>query len=60
MIINIFNVIGKENNQASDSDADREIPSFGLTDNAGNSVNLVSSNIRLPLDWDSSVCIGDR
>ena len=41
----IFNVIGKENNQTSVSDADRENPNLGSTDNAG---NLVSGIIRLP------------
>ena len=35
----IFNAIGKQNNQTSISDADREIPTLGSTDNAGNSVN---------------------
>ena len=33
----MFNVIGKKNNQTSVSDADREIPTLGSTDNAGNS-----------------------
>ena len=33
-----FNVIGKKNNQTSISDADREIPTLGLKDNAGNEV----------------------
>ena len=42
MINNNFNVIGKKNNQSSVSNADREIPNLGSTDNAGNSVNLVS------------------
>ena len=41
-----FTVIGKKNNQTLVSDADREIPTLGSTDNAGNSVNLVSSIIR--------------
>ena len=45
----IFNVMDKKNNQTSVSDADREIPTLGSTDNAGNSVNLVSGIIRLPL-----------
>ena len=57
---NNFNVIGKKNNQTSVSDADREIPALGSTDNAGNSVNLVSGIIRLPSGWDFSVCIGGR
>ena len=52
-----FNVIGKKNNQTSVSDADREIPTLGLTNNAGNSVNFVSGIIRLPLVLDFSVCI---
>ena len=43
-----FLIIGKKNNQTSASDADREIPILGSTDNAGNSVNLVSVIIRLP------------
>ena len=42
MINNNFNVIGKKNNQTSVSDADRQIPTLGSTDNAGNSVNFVS------------------
>ena len=48
----IFQRIGKKNNQSSVSDADREISTLGPTDNAGNSVNLVSSIIRLPSGWD--------
>ena len=53
IIVNIFFKfrffpIGKKNNQSSVSDADREIPSYGSTDNAGNNVNLVSGIIRLP------------
>ena len=55
----IFPVIGKKNNQSSVSDADREIPTFGSTDNAKNLVNLVSGFIRLPLGWDISVCVED-
>ena len=43
-----FNVIGKKNNQTSVSDAVREIPTLRATHNAGNSVNLVSSILRLP------------
>ena len=42
----IFAIIGKKNNQSSVSDADQEIPVLGSTDNAGNSVNLVSGIIR--------------
>ena len=57
MIFKNFNVIGKKNNQTSVFDADREIPTLGSTDNAGNSVNLVSGFIRLPSDWDFFVCI---
>ena len=59
-INNNFNVIGKKNNQSSVSDANQEIPYLGSTDNAGNSVNLVSGIIRLPSDWNFSVCIEDR
>ena len=33
---------------------------IGTTDNAGNSVNLVSGIIRLPSGWDFSLCIGDQ
>ena len=40
--------VGKKNNQTSVSDADREIPILGSTENAGNSVNLVSGIIRSP------------
>ena len=57
MINTIFNVIGKKHNQTSVSDADREMPTLRSMDNAGNSVNLVSSIIRLPSGWDFSVCI---
>ena len=57
MIFKKFNVIGKKNNQTSVFDADREIPTLGSTDNAGNSVNLVSGFIRLPSGWDFFVCI---
>ena len=56
----IFNVIGKKNSQTSVYDADREIPTIGSTDNAGNSVNLVSGIIRLPSGLGFSVCIGER
>ena len=58
-IIN-FNVIGKKNNQTAVSDADREIPTRGLMDNAGNSVNLISGILRLPSGWSFPACIGDR
>ena len=40
-------------------DADREIPTWGWTDNAGNEVYRVSSIIRWPEGWDFLVCIGD-
>ena len=49
-----FNVIVKKNNQSSISNADREIPTLGSTDNTGNSVNIVSGIIRLPSVWDFS------
>ena len=52
----IFLRIGKKNNHSSVSDADR----VGSTDNAANSVYLVSGILRLPSGWDFSVCIGDR
>ena len=52
MSINNFNLIGKKNNHTLVSDADREIPILGSTDNTGNEVNLVSGIIRLPSDWD--------
>ena len=47
MLNNIFGVIGKKNHQTLVFDADREIPTFGSRDNAGNSVNLVSGIICL-------------
>ena len=53
-------IIGKKNNQSSVSDADREVRTLGSTDNAGNSVNLVSDIIRSPSGWDFSICIDDR
>ena len=56
----IFPLIGKKNNQSLVSDTDRGIPTLGSTDNARNSVNLVSGIIRLPSGWDLSVCIGNR
>ena len=50
MIKSIFNVICKEkNNQTSVSYPDQEIPTFGLTENAGNEVTLVSGITCLPL-----------
>ena len=60
MIISKFYVIGKKNNQTSVSDADREIPTLGSVDNAANSGNLVSGNIRWPEGWYFSVCIGNQ
>ena len=45
---------------ASVSDADREIPTQGYTDNAGNEVHRVSGIIHWPSGWDFSVCIGHR
>ena len=56
----MFNVICKKNNQTLVSNADREMPTFGSTDNTVNSVNLVSSIIRLPSGWDFLICIDDR
>ena len=50
MISSNFYVIGKKNYQTSVSDTDREIPTIGSTDNAGNSANLVSRIIRLLSD----------
>ena len=44
----IFQRIGKTNNQSFVSNADREIPTLRSTDNAGNSVNLISNIIHLP------------
>ena len=52
--MSIFSIIGKKNNQPSVSDADREISTLGSTDNAGNSVKLVSGIIRLSSGWDFS------
>ena len=62
MITNDFNVIhvGRKNNQTSASDADREIPTLGSMNNAGNSVNLVSGIIRLPSGRKISVFDADR
>ena len=44
--------MGKKNNQTSGSDADRDTPTLGSSDNAGNEVNLVSVSgiIHLPSD----------
>ena len=56
----IFPIIGKKNNQTPISDADREIPTLGSTDNTRNSLNLVSGISRLPSGWDFSICISDR
>ena len=44
-----FKRIGKKNNQ-----------SLGSMDSAGNSVNLVSGNIRSTSGWDFCASIGDR
>ena len=52
---NIFNVIGKKDNQTSVSNADREIPTIRSTDNARNLVNIVSDIIHLPSVWDFSL-----
>ena len=52
--------MGKKKTQSLVSDADREIPTLGSTDNAGNEVNLVSGIIRLPSVWDFSIGIEDR
>ena len=55
-----FYVIGKKNNQTSVSDADRDIPTLGSTNNAGNSENLASGIIRYPSGWNFFVWIGDQ
>ena len=47
--IPIFSIIGKKINQSSVSDADQEIPTIGSTDNAENSVSLISGIIRFSL-----------
>ena len=52
--ISIFPIIDKKNNQSSVSDADQEITTLGSTDNARNSVNLISGIIHLPSGWDFS------
>ena len=52
MKINDFYVIVKKNIQTSVPDADREIPTLGPTDNAGNSMKLFSGIIRLPSGGD--------
>ena len=49
-----------KNDQSLVSDADREIPTLGSMQNAGNSVNLVSGIICIPSSWDFFVCIRDR
>ena len=56
----IFNVIGKKNIETLVFSTDREIPTLGPTDNAGNLVNLISGIIRSPSDWDFLVSIGNR
>ena len=58
--IMIYSIKGKINNQSSVSDIDRTIIALGSTDNAGNSVNLVSDIFRLPSGWDVSVFIGNQ
>ena len=45
----IFPIKGKKTNQSSVSDEDREIPTLGSTDYAGNWVNLISGIIRVTL-----------
>ena len=55
---NIFTVIGKKNNQTSFSDAAREIPTLGSTDNTRHSVNLVSGIIRWPLPGHVAQSVG--
>ena len=44
----------RKNNQTSVSDADREIPNFGSTDNVG------VGHYPFICGWDFSVCIEDR
>ena len=44
----IFPIVCKKNNQSSVSNAGGEIPTLGSMDNAGNSINLVSSIICFP------------
>ena len=56
----IYCSIDEKNNQTSVSDADREIPTLGSTDKAGNSMGFVSGYIRLSSGWDFSVCNSDR
>ena len=57
----VLQIIGKKNNQSSDSDADQEIPILGSTYYAGNSVNLISGILRLASVWDFSVvCVEDQ
>ena len=58
--IRFFPIIGKENNQSPVSDADREIPALGATDNAGNLINPFPSLSIYPPGLDLSVCTGDR
>ena len=55
--LRFFPIKGKKNKQSSVSDADQEISTLGLTDKAGNSVNLVFGILRIPSGWDFSVCI---
>ena len=60
MIFINFNALGKKSIQTLVSDADRKILTLGSTENAGNSVNLVSGIIHLPSGQNLSVCFGDR
>ena len=57
MTNNTFKVMSQKNNQISVSDADREIPTFGSTNNARNLVNLVSAlsvDPRVGISWSAS------
>ena len=56
----MFNVTGRNNNQTSVSDADREFAVFGSMTSAGNTVHLVSGIFGLPSGWDFLVCSVDR
>ena len=52
-----FPIIGNKNNQSAVSDADRGILTTRPTDNAGNSVSLVSGIIHLFWGSDFFVCV---
>ena len=54
VIFFLFQRKGKKNNQSSVSEADREIPTLGSTDNAGNSGNLVSVYPRVGISRSAS------